>query len=172
MQAREARPVDAQREREGVTGSRVEEVFHHDAAGLPLARRPRLPPDEPVDRVAPLRLIDRELVASACELVSAVLDPVRPRDQHLSAARAAHFLGAVTVEQLPLVYRVRTEPAADLDDDGAVIAVRQFELLAGRRDQAESSAWYRASSLASSSRFGNRKKTRAAPSRMATIPAV
>ena len=35
-----------------------------------------------------------------------------------------------------------------------------------------SSAWYAASSRSSSSRFGKRKKTSTAPSRMATIPAV
>ena len=42
----------------------------------------------------------------------------------------------------------------------------------GDQPLAVSSAWYAARSRSSSSRFGKRKKTRTAPSRMATIPAV
>ena len=65
------------------------------------------------------------------ELVAAVLDAVRPRDEHLPAARRAHLVGAVAVEHLAAADRVRPKPAADLDDDRALVPVRELELLAG-----------------------------------------
>ena len=66
------------------------------------------------------------------ELVRAVLDPIRPRQQHLAPARGAHLVGSVAVEQLATACGVRAEPAADLDDDRPLVAVDELELLAGR----------------------------------------
>ena len=70
-------------------------------------------------------------MAPAAELVAPVLEPVRPRQEHLPATRGAHLVGAVAVEQLPAGDRVRPQPAADLDDDGALVAVD--ELVSARR---------------------------------------
>jgi hypothetical protein len=47
------------------------------------------------------RLVQRELVASAVELVAAILQPIRPRDQRLTPARGAHLVGLVSVDKLP-----------------------------------------------------------------------
>ena len=63
----------------------------------------------------------RQLVALAVELVGAVLDPVRPRDQHLPAPRMAHLLGRVAVDHVATGDGVRTDAAADLDDDRPLV---------------------------------------------------
>jgi hypothetical protein len=59
-----------------------------------------------VDRVAVFRLVQRELVAPPVELVAAILQPVRPRDQRLAPARGAHLVGPVSVDKLPAAGRV------------------------------------------------------------------
>ncbi len=53
--------------------------------------------------VAALRLVQRELVAVPLELVAAVLQPVRPRDQRLTPALGlgAHLVGVIAVDKLP-----------------------------------------------------------------------
>ena len=86
-----------------------------------------------MDRVPVLGLGQRELMTPAVELVEPVLDPVRPRKQNLPAAGRAHLVGAVSVEDVAAVDAVRAEPTADLDDDGALIAEHDLDLLAGRR---------------------------------------
>ena len=78
------RVLDRERERERVAGLRMEHVLQHDAARLALADAPAGPADEAVDRVLRLGLVERELVPPPVELVGAVLEPVRPRDQHLA----------------------------------------------------------------------------------------
>jgi hypothetical protein len=52
------------------------------------------------------RLVQRELVAAPFELVAAVLQPVRPRDQHLPPARGAHLAGAVPINKVPAASRI------------------------------------------------------------------
>jgi hypothetical protein len=125
--------LDAECERKRVAGLRTDDVLHHDAGRLTLPDGPGCPADEAVDRVLVLRLGERQLVASPLELVAAVEQPVRPRDQHLPAARGADLVGAVAVEELPAAQGVRAEPAAHLDDYGALVIARELDLLAGRR---------------------------------------
>ena len=74
-------------------------------------------------------------MAPASELVAAVLEPVRPRQEQLPATRRAHLVRAIAVEQLPAGDRIRPQPAADLDDDGALVAVDELVLLATRWDR-------------------------------------
>ena len=109
-------------------------MFHHDPVRLAGAGGPGGPADEAVDRVVVLRLAQRKLVAATVELVAAVLQPVRPRDQHLPPARGAHLVGPVPVDKVPAAGGVRAEAAADLDDHSLLIAGCDFELLAGWRD--------------------------------------
>ena len=87
-----------------------------------------------------LGLGERQLVALAVELVRAVLDAVRPRDQHLPSARGALLVRPVAVQHLPFAYGVRAKPAADTDDHRALVAVDQLHLQSGGADQV-SSAW-------------------------------
>jgi hypothetical protein len=68
---------------------------------LALGGSPGSPADEAVDRVTVLRLVQWELVAPPVELEAAILQPVRPRDQHLTPARGAHLVGPVSVDKLP-----------------------------------------------------------------------
>ena len=75
-----------------------------------------------------LGLGERQLVALAVELVGAVLDAVRPRDQHLPAARGALLVRPVSVQHLPLADGIRAKPAADTDDDRALVAVDELRL--------------------------------------------
>src|SRR4029079_8211917 len=88
---------------------------------------------EAVDRVVLLEVVDRRLVATPVELVAPVLEAVGPGDQHLPAARPRHLVGAVAVENRASVGRVRPQPASHLDDDHALVAIRDLDLLAGRR---------------------------------------
>ena len=57
-------------------------------------------------------VVDRELVRLAVEVVAAVLNAVRPGDQDLPAARAAHLVLLVAVEQLAAARGVGAEPGA------------------------------------------------------------
>ena len=110
-------------ERERVARLRVE----RRAPGRRGSARARRPSSRPSGRGRGSRSacsssVERELVAPSVELVGAVLDPVRPRDQHLPAAGRDLSVGGVAVEQLAAARRVRAQPAADLDDDGALVA--------------------------------------------------
>jgi hypothetical protein len=112
----------------------MEDVFHHRAVWLALGGGPGGPTDEAVDCIAVLRLVQRELVAPAVELVAAVLKPVRPRDQYLTSARGAHLVGPVSVDKLPAADRVRAESTTNLDDHSLLISDCDLDLFAGWRD--------------------------------------
>src|SRR5262245_17950640 len=165
------RVLDAQRQAERISRPVGELVLHHRAVRLPFADSPALRPNEAVDRVLPLGFGQVELMALAVELVASVLQPVRPRDQDLTAAGATRLVGAVTVEDVDAVNGVLAQTAADLDDHRTLSTQCQLDLFAGW-SRYVSSAWYCASSRSSSLFLGNRKKTSVAPSRIATIPAV
>src|SRR5262249_32747147 len=81
-----------------------------------------------------IRLVQRKLLPAAVELVAAIFKPVRPRDQDLAAAGGAHLVRPVAVDQLPAAGGVCAQSTANLDDHGALIAERDFDLLAGWRD--------------------------------------
>src|SRR4051812_11769358 len=98
----------------------MEHVLEHDAVRFALAGLPRRPPYEPVDRVSVLRLRERKLMAPAAELVRACIDPVRPGQKQLPAAGRAHRIDGVAVQEIAPVGAVVTQPAADLDHDGAL----------------------------------------------------
>jgi hypothetical protein len=83
---RRERVLDADPEREWVPGLREERVLEHDPVRLVLHDRPPGPAHEAVDRVAVLGLGQRELVSAAFELVLAVAQTIRPRDEQLSAS--------------------------------------------------------------------------------------
>ena len=67
---------------------------------------------------------------AAAELEGAVAEAIRPRDQRLPTAAAAHLVDRVAVEQRPVRRLVGAQSAADLDYDGALIAVADLVLLA------------------------------------------
>ena len=80
----------------------------------------------------PLGLVQRELVRAPVELVAAVLDAVRPRDEQLAAAGGTELAGAVAVEDRPLADGVRPQARADAHDDGPLLAERELDLFARR----------------------------------------
>jgi hypothetical protein len=84
----------------------MEDVLHHDPVRLARGGVPGSPADETVDRVPALRLGQGELVTATVELVAAVLKPVRPRDQNLTAARGTHLVGPISVDKVPTAGRV------------------------------------------------------------------
>ena len=86
-----------------------------------------------MDRVVLRKVVDRRLVTASVELVAPVLQAVGPGDQHLPPTRPRHLVGAVAVEDRASVGRVRPQPASHLDDDRALVAVGDLDLLAGRR---------------------------------------
>src|SRR5262249_48090635 len=95
------RIFDANPKRERIARLWMEDVFHHRPVWLALGGGPGGPADEAVDCIAVLRLIQRELGGPAVELVAALFQPVRPRDQYLTSARRAHLVGPVSVDKLP-----------------------------------------------------------------------
>ena len=110
------RVLDAQPQRERVAGLRVERVRQHDPRPLDLDGAPARPADEPVDRAAGRHVVDRQLELLALPFVAAAGEPVRPRREHLAAARRAHLVLAVAEQDaVPLA-----DPAADLDHDDAL----------------------------------------------------
>src|SRR5258708_31184324 len=78
----------------------------------PQDRLPRYVQNQTVDscgpkgQIAVLRLVQWELVATPVELIAPILQPVRPRDQHLAPARGTHLIGAISVEKLTAANRV------------------------------------------------------------------
>ena len=123
--------LDAKRQRERVAGLRVQVVLDDHAVLLPLRLAPRRPANQPVDRRLRAELVERQLVDAASELVASCRDPVRPRDEHLAAARRAHLAGVVAVQDFAIADRVRAKTAADLGDDDPLLLERDLELLAG-----------------------------------------
>jgi hypothetical protein len=73
---------DSNSEWERVARLWIWQIFHHDSMWLTLGHGTRSPANEAMDRSAALRLVQWELVAPSIELVAAILQPVRPRDQH------------------------------------------------------------------------------------------
>ena len=65
------------------------------------------------------------------ELVATILQPVRPRDQHLTSARGAHLVSPIAVDKLTTAGGVRAEPPADLDDYSLLIPGYDLDLLSG-----------------------------------------
>jgi hypothetical protein len=79
-------------------------------------------------------------MARPVEFIAAVLNPVRPGEQHLPAARGAHLLGGVSVEEIAVAHGVGAESAAELGVYGALVVEPELDLLAGRRNQASVSS--------------------------------
>ena len=122
---------DANSEQKRVARLWIENVFHHHPVWLALGGGPGGPTNETVDRVAVLRLVQWELVAKPVELIAPILQPVRPRDQHLAPARGTHLIGAISVEKLTAANRVRAKSTANLGDHSLLIFGYDRDLLAG-----------------------------------------
>src|SRR6185437_1383825 len=126
------RVLDAQRKREGVARSGPEQELEHHPVGRALGDGPFRPPDEAVDRVSPLGLVQGQLMAPPVELVAAVRDPVRPRNEQLTSAERTKLVLVVAVEDLASTGFVAPETAAHADDHGTLVAGDQLDLLTGR----------------------------------------
>ncbi len=110
----------------------VEHVLHDDTAPVVFGRPPGSVAYEPVDGVSPLGLGELQLMTTPVELVHAVSNAVRPRNQHLPPPGCRRLVDRVAVEHVLVSHRVRAKAAADLDDDRLLPAQRDLELLAGR----------------------------------------
>ena len=127
--------LDSEVERERVAGRRVQPVLELGPVGLVFDDRPVRPAHEPVDRVLPLGLVERQLIGLALELVAAVLGSVRPRRKQLPTARPAHRDDAVAVEHRLVADRVSAQAAAESDDDHVLVADRELDLFPGLADR-------------------------------------
>src|SRR6516165_11895836 len=108
----------------------MHDVFHNRSMQFMLGRGPGGPAHEAVDCVAALRLVEWKLVALPVELVAAILQPVRPRDQHLTPTRGAHLVSSVSVDKLAAACGVGAEATTNLDDNGLLISSYDRDLLA------------------------------------------
>ena len=68
-------------------------------------------------------------MADPVEVVAPVLDPVRPRDQHLAAAGRAPAVDRIAVQHVRVADGVGTKAAADLDESVRAQAVRALALI-------------------------------------------
>ena len=112
----------------------MQDVPEHDAVRLVLTRAPGDPAHEAVDGVRVLRLGQWKLMPASVELVAAVLQTVRPRDEHLAATPRRHLVEAVAVDDVLAVGGIPPKPAAHLDRDHTLLGERDLELLAGRAE--------------------------------------
>ena len=78
--------VELEANTERIGGLRVDNTREHGPVRAMLVDRPRQPSHETVDRVRPLRLVESRVADDRAHLVQAVLEPVRPRGEHLTAA--------------------------------------------------------------------------------------
>ena len=90
------------------------------------------PQHEPVQRVAALRLGDRDAVLGALEDVARVADAVGPGRQHLAVEAGADLVDLEAVELLTLVHPPRPERRAHLGHDRS-LALAFKEVLRARR---------------------------------------
>ena len=77
-----------------------------------------------------------QLMLTSGELVPTVLEPIRPRDEHLATPARGHLVDAVAVDDVRAVDCVRPQPSAHLDDHHALVVERDLELLARGRKHA------------------------------------
>src|SRR6516162_6413587 len=87
------------------------------------------------------------------EFIAAVLQPVRPWDQHLTSPRRAHLVGPVSVDKLPAARGVCAQSSAHRDNHRPLISGYDLDLLAGWRD-------HRPPQVTSATRPGPRRGTR------------
>src|SRR5207247_9310273 len=95
-------------------------------------KTPSGPPDESVDGVAFVHLVDRKLQLPAAECVPACIEPVRPGHEGLSATTAAHLIDRIPVEDSHAAGLVRAHTSADLDHRRRLVAVVDLPLLTRR----------------------------------------
>jgi hypothetical protein len=104
-------------------------MFHHGSMRLVLDCGPGCPADEAVDCVTALWLVQRELVAPSVKFVAAILQPIWPRDQYLTSARGAHFVGSISVDKLSAAHGVGAKSSTNLDDHCLLIPGCDRDLL-------------------------------------------
>jgi ribokinase len=119
---------------ERVSLHRVEACLHDDAIGLSLGELPGPPVQEPVDRVALLRLGQRDLILDAVEAVAAVGEAVGPGDQGSSVGAVADRPDRVALEHGSVPGQVLAHSATDLDDRRSLLAMSDLVLFAGGWD--------------------------------------
>jgi hypothetical protein len=122
---------DGEVEGERVGRQRVQPESHGDGAVGDVGGPPVAPATQPVQGVALLGLVEWDDVLVAVPRVGAAVESVRPGDEWLPPRAGHHFVDAVAVEHRPAVDVVAAQPAADLDDDGALRAVPDLDLLTG-----------------------------------------
>jgi hypothetical protein len=127
----------------------MQHMLELDPGALVPHARPVREADEAVDRRLRLLLADRHLQLAPAERVAPVGQAVRPRREHLAARGAREIVGGVRKQHVAAADRERPQPAADLDRDGARVAVRDLVLLSRRLHDANVSRRRRAA-LASS----------------------
>ena len=108
---------DPELERERIAGLLVEHVLHDDTIPVVVGRPPGSVAYEPVDGVSSLGLGELQLMTTPVELVHAVSNAIRPRNQHLPPPGCRRLVDRVAVEHVLVSHRVRAKAAADLDDD-------------------------------------------------------
>lgn len=86
-----------------------------------------------MDGGALVGLGQRYLLVGAVEGVGTVGEPVGPGDQGGAVGAVADRVAGVGVEDVAVGHRVRSDPTADLDDGGPVVAGVDLEMLTRRR---------------------------------------
>ena len=123
------RVIELQADSERVAGLRMQGRREHRPLGGALLDPPLEPADEAVNRIRPFRLVERCLAGRLLETVRPVLQPVRPRSEHLPPAAGGHFaLGELPDDRLAAGPK-RPQARADLGHRDSEGAVNQFDLV-------------------------------------------
>jgi len=96
--------------------------------------RPDCPAHQPMDRIAAVRLRERERVAPPCEGVPATADPVGPRHQQLTTPGRGSCVRRVPGQDVATAKGVGAHASPNLDHDSLVVAMSNGPLLTAGED--------------------------------------
>ena len=88
----------------------------------------RQPSHQTVDGVVPIRLVERHVGFDTAKEIRAVLQPIRPRRQHLPPTAARHDVRTVGPYDRIAVDSELPQAGTDLGDDCAMTAIGDREL--------------------------------------------
>ena len=112
---------------------RMEHAAERDRARRARRDSPREPPHESMDRVRPLRLVQRRATFHPLERVVAVFEAIRPRREDLTPAGARRLGRCEPIQHIHAARVEGPERGTHLGEDGSERSGCDLELLARRR---------------------------------------
>ena len=124
--------LDADPERVGRL--RMDHARERGALSVAILQLEGQPAHKPVNGVFQLRLVERCTTELVPEAISAVLEPVRPRSEHLASCAGVDLVDRELPEHRLGPKSETAQRGPDLGYDGAQLAASQIDLLARWRE--------------------------------------